>query len=400
MVSRFFFIFLLQKFLVVGRMILSLKNKKAVFHSFTIFVLVVLLTNCRESNQVDLRDEALDLKYSLARKNWVKGDNKIALFILDSLIEKSKSFKNFELLGKSYFLRGYVYRAMEESTKELQSFLKSRRAYQKTDNLEAHSNICATIAIYLISHHKTYGASIFVKESLKFALEAGSQKLMANAYFNYGWWLRKQDQYDSAFYYYQLAKPIEKNLGRSLRLADIYLEEGHIYSELGAYDLAEERFRLVMPLARELKYTDLMAKCYNNLGFCLLQDENYDVAIEYFELALEYFTKDDPHIAATYNNLGKAYLKRKKVFEAVTAFKHSLNYQNQDESYISKELIISFHELQKYYAGIGNLDSMLHYSDLQNSITRTVLLHRREIDLDVMRANIDEILASDLSDRG
>lgn len=169
-------------------------------------------------------------------------------------------------------------------------------------------------------------------DSLKktmFNIKEQDSSLIADTDYLIAQTFRKSTTYaDSAYFYYQKAEKIYRNLGDNLKLArTIYgvavilkNEKDFIGSEVASF----EAIALLEPLYETRSVVETKSYIYNNLGIVFKELDEFDESIEYNKKSLElkYRLNVKSSIDASKNNLANTYKKNKQ-------YNLALNYYSE-----------------------------------------------------------------------
>lgn len=102
---------------------------------------------------------------------------------------------------------------------------------------------------------------------------------------------------------------LQKELGNTKSLSDIYNNIGLAYYKMGDYGQSLEYFELSLQLREELRDTANIVKTLNNLGVIAQTAGNFDKALEYLtrSLVIKFTLNDTLSTAKTLNNIGVIY---------------------------------------------------------------------------------------------
>lgn len=169
-------------------------------------------------------------------------------------------------------------------------------------------------------------------DSLKktvFNIKEQDSSLIADTHYLIADKFRKSTTYaDSAYFYYQRAEKIYRNLGNNFKLArTIYgiavilkNEKDFIGSEVASF----EAIALLEPLYETKAVIETKSYIYNNLGIVFKELDEFDESIEYNKKSLElkYRLNVKSSIDASKNNLANTYKKNKQ-------YNLALNYYSE-----------------------------------------------------------------------
>ncbi len=201
-----------------------------------------------------------------------------------------------------------------------------------------------------------------------------SKSLLALVYNNMANVHLKQEQLDSAiYYYYQSLEAIKKKGIENKPMQSL------VYSNLGAalaisaqqkqalYYLGE-----ALNLTRQLKDTNLMAQNILNIGITHEDTRNYETALTFYKDALKLFAvkKNIRNIQSTYRTIGEAYDKIGK-YQTALAYYDSATNTDKEKAARNAGLQIRYGDIYKqtgdYSKAIGYYESALKLMPLEGS---------------------------------
>jgi signal transduction histidine kinase len=147
-----------------------------------------------------------------------------------------------------------------------------------------------------------------------------------NTYYDKAFEFRENDQPDSAFFYFNIAKDVfflkHDSLGTAkclVNMANISTDKGDYF---GGQELSLEAIAY-LNLRNKDEYPYIVSNL-NNLGISYYNLKNYHRAIEFYERALNY-TADSITSLGIKNNMANAYRQMRQYSKALTLYKSILN---------------------------------------------------------------------------
>lgn len=241
----------------------------------------------------------------------------------------------------------------------------------------------------------------------KYSLTNNDSINLAKFYRYRGSYYKREELFDSSFYYYLKAEKIylKKNdndnygvvllnkgivqyyvgdyLGSELSLSKAYYifkesndknklygtlnQLGLVYNELKEYERAADSHLKALEI---VKNYDLQSEenqeavCYNNLGYLFLKQKNYNEAIKNFEKALndKNIIIEDPELYSNLiDNLAYCRLKINYFSQLPGLFIEALNIRKKSNSYT--EIVGSYIHLSEYYQKVNDINSAIKYSN-------------------------------------
>ena len=151
---------------------------------------------------------------------------------------------------------------------------------------------------------KTYSNSAI--DSLRNELQVAEQDtLIAKLLLDIGYAFERQQQADSAIYYYNKSNSFasEENLKPQQAIALRYL--GIIYRSQGDSDKALNYYHESLAIGKELNDPKVIAAAYNSIGLMYYNQGIFETALEYFLMVIELEdVLSKPLLAIIYNNIG------------------------------------------------------------------------------------------------
>jgi signal transduction histidine kinase len=241
----------------------------------------------------------------------------------------------------------------------------------------------------------------------KYSLSNNDSINLAKFYRYRGSYYKREELFDSSFYYYLKAEKIylKKNdndnygvvllnkgivqyfvgdyLGSELSLSKAYYifkesndknklygtlnQLGLVYNELKEYERAADSHLKALEI---VKNYDLQSEenqeavCYNNLGYLFLKQKKYNEAIKNFEKALndKNIIIEDPELYSNLiDNLAYCRLKINYFSQLPGLFIEALNIRKKSNSYT--EIVGSYIHLSEYYQKVNDINSAIKYSN-------------------------------------
>lgn len=241
----------------------------------------------------------------------------------------------------------------------------------------------------------------------KYSLTNNDSINLAKFYRYRGSYYKREELFDSSFYYYLKAEKIylKKNdndnygvvllnkgivqyyvgdyLGSELSLSKAYYifkesndknklygtlnQLGLVYNELKEYERAADSHLKALEI---VKNYDLQSEehqeavCYNNLGYLFLKQKKYNDAISNFELALKdnKILDDDPELYSSLkDNLAYSRMQINNYKDLPGLFVEALNVRKKLDNYTI--IVGSYIHLSEYYQKINDINSAIKYSN-------------------------------------
>ncbi len=156
------------------------------------------------------------------------------------------------------------------------------------------------------------------KNSLKNYTEANDEKGLGEINTSIGNYYRDEGNFDSAFYFFDIAEKITVKLKDSVRLAVIYHDKAGVYSKMFDYSTATALYLKSLDISVKIKDKLFEANCLNSLGGVYYNQKNYKKAEEYIlkVIALRTELKQQAEIGKSLGNLAKLYIRTERVKQA------------------------------------------------------------------------------------
>ncbi|MEM9855887.1 MAG: tetratricopeptide repeat protein [Bacteroidota bacterium] len=188
----------------------------------------------------------------------------------------------------------------------------------------------------------------------------------AKAYDIMGVVLQNQGDYDSAYYYYNRALSIKKNLDIPRLLAESLNNFGVLNRRQGRYDSALSCYHQALDIAIKAGDSLLIGNYFNNIGLVHENKEEYTEAIEFHinSLKIREALGDSKGIAGSLNNIGIIYQRTGDHHEAISYFMRSLEVKKSlgNKSLLASaytNLGISYYGLETYDQALSHFDQSL-----------------------------------------
>lgn len=298
--------------------------KKAILRSRSFFVFAIcvgfsalLAQNTKKLNIDSLKNVIATAKYDTTKVNTLcalafeikrKAPDE-ALLHISKAIEFSEKINYSSGLGKAYRTKGLILKEKEQPE--------------------------IILALY--------------KKSLQSFIRANDEKGLCEINTSIGNFYRDGGNFDSAFYFFNIAENIATKLKDNTRLAIIYHDKAGVYSKMFNFSKATELYLNSLQLSIKLKDRLFEANCLNSLGGIYYNQKNYKKAEEYIlkVIALRTELGQPAETARALGNIAKLYSRTKRIPQAFDAYvKAAEIYTNLQDSagYIS----IKVQELSVY----------------------------------------------------
>ena len=173
----------------------------------------------------------------------------------------------------------------------------------------------------------------YIRKSEEIALDAASNKLLANTYYYYANYYYYNSKLDSSFIYIEKTKPLIEDKEQPLLRAFLASTEGGVYKLKGNMPKSiaatlESKALLDKANVTELntmdqqRYKRMILSITNSLANYYNENENYDKALSYYNEGYQLAIKDSLFIPAGVfiGNKGDLLLKKEQYPEALNAF--------------------------------------------------------------------------------
>lgn len=186
-------------------------------------------------------------------------------------------------------------------------------------------------------------------------------------------------QYDSAFFYIDIAKQIANQVGSEQLYADVFYAEGRAHYYKGNHEQAGEAYLKSIPFRKELMDTSKLGKTYNSLGVVRKHQGKYYEAVKALNEAMHYYhlAEDEKGMARVELNMGNVLKNTGKTEQAKKRYKNALAIFIEHD--LKSDQASSMNNLGNLFKNEEEYDSAYHY------LSQTLKL-RKELD--------DEILLS------
>ncbi|MBL7921937.1 MAG: tetratricopeptide repeat protein [Bacteroidia bacterium] len=271
--------------------------KKAILRlrSFFVFAICVgfsalLAQNTKKLNIDSLKNVIATAKYDTTKVNTLcalafeikrKAPDE-ALLHISTAIEFSEKINYSSGLGKAYRTKGLILKEKEQPEIILALYKKSLQSFTRANDEKGLCEINTSIG---------------------------------NLY-------RDGGNFDSAFYFFNIAENIATKLKDNTRLAIIYHDKAGVYSKMFNFSKATELYLNSLQLSIKLKDRLFEANCLNSLGGIYYNQKNYKKAEEYIlkVIALRTELKQPVEIGKSLGNLAKLYSRTDRTPQAFEAY--------------------------------------------------------------------------------
>lgn len=332
-----------------------------------ILLITLLFINCNKSNTISEKTSSDSLSYymSIANSNNLSDQKKIIaldksyLFINNLKNTKKNRDTLFSIMLNYYNLKQwekykktadklYKYSLTNNDSINLAKFYRYRGSYYKREELFDSSFYYYLKAekIYLKKNdNDNYGVVLLNKGIVQYYV---------------GDYLGSELSLSKAYYIFKESNDKNKLYGTLNQL-------GLVYNELKEYERAADSHLKALEI---VKNYDLQSEenqeavCYNNLGYLFLKQKNYNEAIKNFEKALndKNIIIEDPELYSNLiDNLAYCRLKINYFSQLPGLFIEALNIRKKSNSYT--EIVGSYIHLSEYYQKVNDINSAIKYSN-------------------------------------
>jgi len=178
---------------------------------------------------------------------------------------------------------------------------------------------------YLHSKNKELDSSVvYSKMLLKNALKNDDTSLVGKTYFKLGGYYKKENQFDSAYYYYNESKGMFSILKDSVQVGRRYLNMAIILSDRGVYSLSDEVAIEGLKFLENSDDNKTIASLENCLAISARKREVFQEALMRYEKAIEK-TNSGLNRLKYLNNKAYLYIKTQDYKEAIKILESILN---------------------------------------------------------------------------
>jgi len=153
----------------------------------------------------------------------------------------------------------------------------------------------------------------------------------AETYWDLAQFYHTHNREDSAYFYYDKAQKIYRDLGDHPNSGSLLLNMAIIQKNIRDYTGSEVTTTNAIRLLKPLDKFKLLYQAYNNLGIVSNELEEYDKAIFYYEKGIAYIEKSraNRYLPSIWNNLGLVYHNQGNYKKAIEYFQKALSF-NED----------------------------------------------------------------------
>ena len=168
------------------------------------------------------------------------------------------------------------------------------------------------------------------KEARDLAISIEDSSGVAATYWDLAHYYHRYNREDSAYFYYDKAQKIYKNLNNDLTAGRLLLNMAIMQKNIRDYTGSEVTTMNAISLLKPLNEFRLLYKANNNLGIIYNELEDYEKAVYYYQNGLDYIRKagDYQYLPSIWNNMGLVYHNHNNFNEAVEYFDKALNYND------------------------------------------------------------------------
>ena len=243
----------------------------------------------------------------------------------------------------------------------------------------------------------------YIRKSEEIALDAASNKLLANTYYYYANYYYYNSKLDSSFLYIEKTKPLIEDKEQPLLRAFLASTEGGVYalkgnmprsiaSTLESKALLDKANTAQLSVMDRQRYKRMVLSITNSLANYYNDNEDYDKALEYYNEGFQLAIKDSLFIPAGVfiGNKGDLLLKKEQYQEALNAFiqgkelKIKGNAPMRMLSVSDLNVGIAYIYLNDYGQAQKYLDQTVSYYEKTNNVARLseAIYHRGNLYLE------------------
>lgn len=193
---------------------------------------------------------------------------------------------------------------------------------------------------------------------------------------------RTLGRFSEALPYINTAEIIADSLNNKTMLADVYLERGNFFINVGDLKKALDYFLKELNIRKfKDKYDPMLYGVYNNLGIVYAQSNNLNKAEEYFRYALSESIKQNAiqGIGNGYNNIGILRIMRGELDSALYFILKGKEYRVKLND--MGNLSGSYNNIAAYYKTIKKYPLAIRYADTSFSIASKIHLKNELIEV-------------------
>lgn len=177
-----------------------------------------------------------------------------------------------------------------------------------------------------INFRKTYKIGLLKAKQVKDSIS------IANHFWNLGFYYRKIDKKDSAYYFYNSSKKIfDKATPNHINVGKLLFNMARIQKDVKDYTGSELTTTSAIKIFEPLNDYRRLYNCYNNLGIVFNNLEEYEQAIDYHNKALKVLQKipkkNINHVISL-NNIGVVYTNKGNHIKAIEMYKQALAFDD------------------------------------------------------------------------
>jgi CHAT domain-containing protein len=281
-----------------------------------------------------------------------------SLAIYEVAIQVATQLRDPKLLGKTYYNQGRTYSGLNQLSKAIQSYEKSREHFQQAG---LHRDL-----IYILSD---LGTASFIQENYPKAKDYSEQGLslaeslrhsnappgawpdaygVATSLSTLGELAMREGNINEAIERLQNSLALYQQLNSGKSYYDYYVAEtyaalGRVYTSAGDHARALSFLHKALTIARQLAQAEQVPNLLTRLGFLYLEQEDYDQATAYFGQSLRTYqtNKNRKESSRVLLNLGVAQQRQSNYDQAVEFFRQSLR---EAEAVDHKDVMIAAKE--------------------------------------------------------
>ncbi len=196
----------------------------------------------------------------------------------------------------------------------------------------------------------------------------------------------EKQNYDSAYYYYNLAINISQDSLSASYIADCINALGVNTMNINLYSKAISFFIKSLKICEKIKDKKGIAYCYSNIGIALAENHNYNKALSFFDKSIEIFEEimDVEGVVGSFINYGQINLIQKNYEQAEKYFLLALKTLKKYNSEYSLALL--YDNLGCTYMEQGAITSDINikktkFESAKNYLEKALYYHRAKNDL-------------------
>ena len=280
--------------------------------SVGVILLFVLMQTVAQDNPQELLLRIVNSK-NLEQDSIIK--------IANRGFELSRSLSDSSLMAQFLLKRGIAYYYKGDYQSAVNDELQALTIYEKIKDAQGTAEVCNDLGTLMRKMDDFDGAFAYYQKALKSAIEANDTSQIANSFNNLGVYYAQSEEYNTAIEYYKKSSFMKSELGDMFGLSFDFNNLAESYANIGEYEKSIDYLDSALIIKIALNDRFGTAITINNIGETYLINNDFHQSLKFFKMAL------DSSRAINYPDLEQHALGMiSRVYEKISEFQLSLKY--------------------------------------------------------------------------